>query len=325
MITAVTGGSGHIGANLIRQLLEEGRTVRVLARDDVRAFNDLDVDIIRGDILDTASLEALLDGADTVFHTAAKISIIPSDEKEVLLTNIIGTRNMVEAGLKCGIKRFVHFSSIHAFCSEPNDTVITEERKLVSDRHFCYDWSKAAGQHEVLAGVKRGLDAVIVNPTGVLGPNDFKPSHMGQVLLDICHNRLPALINGGYNWVDVRDVVRGSIAAEQRGRTGECYLLSGHWKHLSEISAAIGEITRRKTPTLVAPFWICNYASFISLFWSKMSGASPKFTPYAVKTIQSHRHISHRKAAEELGHSPRPFMDTVRDALEWFEQSGMSE
>ena len=231
MITAVTGASGHIGGNLVRELLAQKRKVRCLVRQDRRALEGLPVETVEGEIFDQEAMARLLEGAGTLFHLAGRISIVGAEGGLVERTNVLGVRGVVQACLAAGVRRLVHVSSIHAFQSEPSDQVIDETRALsLSPDHMVYDRSKARGQLEVLEGVKKGLDAVIVNPGAVVGPNDFKPSRMGEVFLDIYHRRLPALLDGGYNWVDARDVAAGALAAERQGRTGECYLLTGHWE-----------------------------------------------------------------------------------------------
>jgi nucleoside-diphosphate-sugar epimerase len=324
MITAVTGASGHIGGNLVRALLEQGRKVRCLVRSDRRALEGLPVETVEGDIFDQEALSRLLDGAGTLFHLAARISIVGAEGGLVERTNVLGVRGVVQACLAAGIRRLVHVSSIHAFESDPSDQIIDETRPLaLGPEHMAYDRSKARGQMEVLEGVKRGLDAVIVNPGAVVGPYDFKPSRMGEVFLDIYHHRLPALLDGGYNWVDARDVAEGALAAERKGRTGESYLLTGHWVHICEVSALIARLTGRRTPMLATPLWLAMLASYGSLAWGKLRGRTPKFTPGAIRSIQMHRHISHAKATRELGYQPRPFEETVRDTLAWFAEAGM--
>jgi dihydroflavonol-4-reductase len=323
-VTVVTGASGHVGGNLVRALLAEGRHVRALVREDRRAVDGLDVETVEGDILDADSLRRLLKGADTVFHLAARISIVGPEGGLVERTNVVGVRNMIDACLEAGVRRLVHFSSIHAFDTAPNDQVIDETRSLVAgSRHAPYDRSKASGQRAVLDGVARGLDAVIVNPGAVLGPHDYKPSRMGSVILDIYHRRFPALIDGGYNWVDARDVVAGAIAAAEKGRTGESYLLTGHWVHVSELSYIISRLTGRKTPTFATPLWLAGLASYGSLAVGRLRGKVPLLSPGAIHSIRMHRHISHEKATRELGYQTRPFETTVRDTLAWFGQVGM--
>jgi dihydroflavonol-4-reductase len=324
LITAVTGASGHLGANLVRALLKQGRTVRVLARSDRRSIQGLDVQIVEGDISDPRALHALAKGTETLFHLAGRISIVGAEGGLVESTNVGGVRNVIRACREAGVRRLVHCSSIHAFDTNPNDQLIDETRALaLGPGHAAYDRSKAEGQRAVLDAVREGLDAVVINPGAVVGPFDFKVSRMGAVLLDICHGRLPMLIDGGYNWVDARDVAEGAVRAESRGRAGECYLLTGHWVHLCELSRMISRITGRKTVQAAAPLWLASAVSWISLGWGRLRGTAPKFTPAAIEAIRSHRSISHEKAARELGYAPRPFEETVRDTLEWFRRAGL--
>lgn len=323
-VTVVTGGSGHIGGNLVRALLAEGRRVRCLVRKDRRALEGLDVEMVEGDIFDPASLRRLMEGAGTVFHLAGRISIAGAEGGLVEKTNVEGVRGIVQACLDTGVDRLVHVSSIHSFNTHPNDVVIDETRDLaLGPGHMTYDRSKARGQMVVLEAAAKGLNAVVVNPGAVVGPFDFKVSRMGEVFLDIALSRLPALIDGGYNWVDARDVAAGAIAAEKKGRAGQAYLLTGHWVHICEVSGMIARITGRKTPMLATPLWLAGFASYFSLAAGKLKGKPPKFTPGAIRSIQMHRFISHEKATRELGYSPRPFEQTVRDTLAWFQEAGM--
>jgi dihydroflavonol-4-reductase len=293
-------------------------------REDRRAIEGLDVQIVEGDISDPRALRALMGGAETVFHLAGRISIVGSECGLVERTNVEGVRNVLSVCRSTGVRRLIHFSSIHAFDTQPNNQTIDETRSLaLGTAHEAYDRSKAEGQKAVLNAVKEGVDAVIVNPTGVVGPFDFKVSRMGEVLLDIYHGRLPMLIDGGYNWVDVRDVCQGALLAEKKGRPGECYLLSGHWVHICEVSRVIGQLTGKKTTEVSAPVWLASAAAWFSLQWSKVYGSTPKFTPAAIKATQSHRFISHEKATRELGYDPRAFEETVRDTMDWFGQAGL--
>jgi dihydroflavonol-4-reductase len=326
MVTAVTGASGHLGGNLVRALLAVGRPVRVLARADRRAFEGLGVQVVEGDLSDASALSALADGVDTVFHLAGRISIVGAEGGLVEKTNVDGVRGIIRACTRAGVRRLVHCSSIHAFDTHPNDRVIDETRALaLGSGHAPYDRSKAEGQAAVLQAVREGLDAVIINPGAIVGPFDFKPSRMGSVFLDIFHGRLPMLIDGGYNWVDARDVAAGAIAAAEKGRRGDCYLLTGHWVHIADVARIIGAVTGRNTARAAAPIWLAAAASWFSLGWGRVTGTTPKFTPAAITAIQSHRTISHEKAAQELGYAPRPFEETVRDTMEWFRVAGMLE
>jgi dihydroflavonol-4-reductase len=323
-IAAVTGASGHVGANLVRALLEEGREVRVLLRADSRAVAGLPVERIEGDVLDRRSLARLMEGAETVFHAAGRISIVGPEHGLVDRTNVLGVRNVIEACLDAGVRRLVHFSSIHAYSAEPHGECISEERSLaLGPGEAPYDRSKALGQREVMEAAERGLEAVVVNPTAIIGPHDYKGSRMGRVLLGIATHALPAVIDGGYNWVDVRDVARGAIAAEKRGRSGQCYLLPGRWVHIRDVSLLIHRLTGRKTPLWAAPMWLARPASGFALAWGLALGKEPLFTPAAVRALCGHKLVSGEKAEAELDYRPQPFEETIYDTLEWFLKEGL--
>jgi dihydroflavonol-4-reductase len=323
MKIAVTGASGHIGGNLIRALLDQGRDVRVLVHEDEKAIEGLNVEKVYGDVLDLKSLKTLCDCSSTLFHLAARISIIGNEGGLVWKINVDGVKNVIEACLACGVNRLVHFSSIHAFKSNPNNEVINEARSLATDKkHLAYDRSKAYGQLAVLDGVKQGLNAVIVHPTGVIGPLDFKPSRMGSTILDLYRQKIHPNVFGGYNWVDVRDVVNGALAAEKKGRTGENYLLSGHWKNLYSISSLIEAACAQKKYRFPIPLWLAAFAAPFASNYSKLKRRTPKFTPESIKILGGHRYISHEKASSELGYNPRPFEETIRDTIKCFINRG---
>jgi dihydroflavonol-4-reductase len=322
-ITVVTGASGHIGGNLARALLAQGRRLRLLVREDRRAVEGLAAELVMGDVTDPGSLARALQGADVVYHLAARISIVGEEGGLVQRTNVLGTRNVVEACLAAGVKRLGHFSSIHAFSQDPLEQPLDETRAPVPGKGSpAYDRSKAAGEQEIRAGLERGLDAVIVNPTAVLGPFDFKPSRMGEVIRGLSQRRFLALIEGGFDWVDVRDVAAGAIAAEERGRRGEKYLLSGHWLSLRELAGLVEEISGTRAPAWTSPTWLAHLGAPFVTAWSKMTGKQPLYTTESLYALRANRAISHDKATRELGYSPRPLRETVEDALRWFREHG---
>lgn len=324
MSVAVTGASGHVGANLVRALIDQKRKVRVLHRNDTRGIDGLKVSKVQGDVLNKESLLKCFDGIETVFHCAAYITTDAKQKEHTYKINIEGPKNVAEACMECGVKRLVHFSSIHAFESYPETKIVDETRTLcLKDSHFCYDHSKAMGQTEILKAVEKGLNAVIVNPTAVLGPNDFKLSRMGSVLLDIYTGKLPMLAKGGYNWVDVRDIVDGALAAEKKGKTGESYLLSGHWASFQEVSHLISSITGKKTTNIMAPHWLAKTAAPFSVLMARLKNTEPRVTPMSIKSVKMHRYISHMKATSDLGYNPRALDITIRDTFRWFHDHGL--
>jgi dihydroflavonol-4-reductase len=323
MTTVVTGASGHIGANLVRSLLAKGRPVRALIHRNTQAIEGLNVEIVQGDICDQASLYDAFNGADVVYHLAAHISILTDESPLLELVNGIGTRNVVEACLYCGVRRLIHFSSIHALVQKPLDVPVDESRPLVESGDCThYDLSKAAGEQEIRQGIENGLDAIILNPTAIVGPYDYEPSLFGEALLALAHGRLPVLITGGYNWVDVRDVVEGAVRAEERAPAGARYLLSGEWVSLSDVASIVAQITGAPAPSFVCPVWLGRLAAPIITVCHRRKGKRALYTSASIKALQSNRNISHEKASRDLDYYPRPFRETITDTLRWFEANG---
>ena len=317
MTVAVTGAAGHVGGNLVRALLDKGQRTRVLVHEDQRAIKGLDVEVVKGDIRDPASLANAFDGAEAVYHLAAHISIFKDEWPLLESVNVIGTRNVVEACLRCGVRRLVHFSTIYTGAEEPAAIMRNESRNYPP-----YDRSKAAAEREVLQGIKRGLGAIIVSPTAVIGPHDYKPSHLGEALLRMANGKLPALVAGGFDWVDVRDVAQAALRAAERAPSGARYILSGHWVSLPDLARLVAEISGVPAPGFVCPMWLARVgAPFITGF-DRLAGRRPLYTSVSLRALRSHRNISHQRASGELDYHPRPFRETLVDTLRWFEENG---
>jgi dihydroflavonol-4-reductase len=324
MQIAVTGATGHVGANLVRTLVDKGHRVRALVHGgNRRGLEDVGCELVDGDLLDRESLTRAFAGCERVFHLAARISIVPGDEELVRAVNVDGTKNVVDACLAAGVKRLVHFSSIHALSPEPHDVAIDETRALTSSpRMPPYDRSKAAGERHVQDGIARGLDAVIVNPTAILGPHDYGPSAMGRVLLDLYHRRLPALVDGGFDWVDVRDVVAGALAAADRAPTGARYLLSGERRTVRDLANIVRDVTGVRPPRLVSPMWLARVGAPFATAAARIVGRQPLYTRHSLHALRNHQLVSHAKATRELGYEPRPLVDTITAAYDWFRAHG---
>jgi dihydroflavonol-4-reductase len=323
MRIVVTGATGHVGCNLVRALVNQGHRVRALIHNATLGIEGLDIETVHGDVLDFDSLVRAFDSAETVYHLAGCISLSPADRPLLEAVNVQGVRNVVEACRRSGVRRLVHFSSIHAI-KDVSEQVVDESCDLVdSSQAPPYDRSKAAGEREVLKGIEKGLDAIIISPTGVIGPHDYRPSHFGQALLYMAQGKLPALLEGGFNWVDVRDVVAATIQAEKQAPSGTKYLLSGHWVPVAEVGAMVAKITGVPAPGFVCPAWLalCG-APFLGIF-DRLRGRQPLYTAMSIKSLQYHRHVSHEKATRELGYQPRPFRETLADTLQWFREAGM--
>jgi len=323
MITAVTGASGHIGVNLVRALIAHGRDVRIIAHNSTLGLDELKVECCKGDVGDPDSLARAFEGAEVVYHLAAHISLLMHDWGCCATVNVDGTRNVIEACRRNNVKRLVHFSSIHAICNEPSDIPIDETRPLVEPPGCApYDLSKAAGERLIRQTAREGMDAVIINPTAVIGPYDYRPSHFGQALIMMAEGRIPVLIDGGFDWVDARDVAEGAIKAEQSAPPGANYLLSGAWLSMRDLAVIVSQITGRRPPFLVCPASLARACAPVVTAASRWTGTRPIFTNVSLKALAGNRNISHAKATRELGYQPRPIRETLEDTVRWFTDNG---
>lgn len=319
MTVAVTGASGHVGTNLVAALVAAGRPVRAISRREA-PHGGQRVEWMRGDVLDPASLRAAFSGCETVFHLAAEISIAGDPAGRVRAINVDGTRNVAEAALVCGVQRLVHCSSVHAFDRARSGPVIDESSPAARSTDLpAYDRSKAAAEQELLALVERGLDAVIVSPTAVIGPADPGPSRMGCVFLRLQRRRVPALVDAGFDWVDVRDVAQALLAAERHGGRGERYLVSGAWLTLRELAEIAASATGVAAPRWTVPVRLARLAAPVASAVVR-DPARRRLTSDSIHTLRFSPHVNGEKAIRELGHRPTPLDRTVRDLYEWFSQ-----
>lgn len=320
----VTGATGHIGNVLVRQLVGLGERVRalVLPGEDCAPLQGLPVEIVEGDVLDFSSLYQAMQGANRVYHLAGLISITPGSNRWVQVVNLIGTRNVLAACQMAKVQRLVYTSSIHAFTRLPHgyqidETVPFDPENAISD----YDRSKAQASVEVKRAARNGLDAVIVCPTGVIGPFDYRRSEMGQLILDCLQKKPQFYFEGAYDFVDVRDVAEGLIRAGQFGKLAEVYILSGEKISIRKLFDSIRQITGIKFPQIKVPITIVKFLARIAPLYYQMTRIRPRLTPYAIATLLSNSDISHHKATQELGYQPRPLVDTIRDTITWFCQN----
>lgn len=317
----ITGATGHIGNVLVRHLLEIGQKVRtlVMPEEDQTPLRGLDVEIVRGDILDAASLEPAFRNVDTVFHLAGMISILPGRNDLLRSVNISGTRNIIYSCKQAGIRRLVYSSSIHALQRVPHGTLIDERVpfdpvQIASE----YDHSKAQASIDVLMAAKNGLDAVVVCPTGVIGPYDFRKSEIGGLILDCLKKKPQFYFEGAYDFVDVRDVASGMILAAEKGLPGESYILSGERLTVRGLMDTVRKQSGRRFALLKVPFSLAHFASRFTPLLCRLGEIRPRFTTYSLETLVSNANISHEKARQELGYNPRPLVESLKDTVAWF-------
>lgn len=322
MVVALTGANGHVGAAVCRHLLEEGHEVRALVYRDDTALRGLPVTLVHGPLTDAPTLQRLCAGAEVVQHLAAQISIGGVPEKQLWQTNVSGTQQLLSACQLAGVRRFVYFSSIHAYRAVPPDRVFDENAQPATE--FPYERSKAAAQALVLAANgEYGMETLCLNPTAVLGPWDFKPSLQGQMLLDLLQRRIPVLTPGGFDWVDNRDIALAAAAALTAGKPGEAHLLSGQFATMIDLAALLGRISGQTMPRHTVPFWLLKSITPVLAGWSALTGRQALFTREALSHVErGHPRVSAAKAVRELGYRPRPLEETVRDTYHWFTKQG---
>ncbi len=316
----VTGATGHVGNVLVRQLLARGGRVRalILPNEACQSLDGLDVERVTGNVLDPASLDRAMLDVTHVYHLAGVIAIMPGAESLMRRVNVEGPRNVAQAALRAGVQRMVHVSSIHAFARVPAGVSLDEAVPFAPDNPAgAYDRTKAQGTLAVLDVVKQGLNAVIVCPTGIIGPYDYMGSEMGHVVLDFARRRLHFLIEGAFDFVDVRDVARGLILAAEYGWRGETYILGGTRVTLMKIHDLVQDVIGQHTPKLVIPFTLAEGFAYCAEIFYRLTGMTPRFTRYSLRTVREGCSVVCDKAKEELGYRARPLYETIADTLAW--------
>lgn len=323
-VTVVTGGTGHIGANLVAALRADGEDVLVVSQAEPGSTVRLGARWMHADVRDAVAIRRAFEGADVVYHLAGVISVVGGMGGLVESVNVDGTRTVAEVALAAGVRRLVYCSSVHAFdLVAAVGQVIDESSPRALGRGVpAYDRSKACGEVELHRMVDRGLDAVVVNPTGVVGPVDEAPSRMGTVMLALWRRRLPAVVSGGFDWVDVRDVVAALRAAAQVGRIGESYLLPGHLRTMSQLAELARDCSGIAVTRHTAPVWTARIWSPLATVIARRTRSPLLPTREALRTLRTMPAIDGAKAARELGHHPRPIEQTVADLYRYFKETG---
>lgn len=329
----VTGAYGHLGNTIVRMLCEQGHRVRgfVMPNDKTNALPDTKAIIYFGDILNQKSLESLFDISDTIYkpedivviHTAGIVSISSHYEDLVHKVNVEGTRNVVNQCIKSKIGKLIYTSSVHAIPEPSENTIIREVTTFDPNAVVgLYAKTKAEATQIVLDSCKLGLNATIVHPSGIIGPNDYGSGHLTQLIRDFVDGRLTACIKGGYDFVDVRDVAKGILLASDIGKAGKCYILSGHYLKVEELLHKLHIITNRKAITTVLPIWFAKFTAPLSELYYKLLKQPPLYTRYSIYTLSTYANFSNELAQIELGYQVRPIEDTLKDTYQWLIQHG---
>ena len=325
-IALITGGSGHVGANLVRELSSRGYEVRCIDFDnDHRAFEGFNVELVKGNITNISTLDSAFKDVEVVFHTAAVISLDRKDKDLIRSVNVSGTENVCRMSLKHGVKKLIHFSSVDAFVREPLEDPLYENRSLVTDPNAVpYDLSKADAQRIVLEYCDKGLNASIIHPSGIFGPNDFKPSLFGQEFINIANGKRPYSINVGYDYVDVRDLCKTSVNCIDKGEIKQNYIVGGNYMDFVYMSEVMSEVLNKKLIRSTLPFGFI-YMSLPGSYMSSLIKKTPRaITLDSIHTIKvQNKNIPSSLSKEQLDHNPRPVEETIQDTIEFFQKRGL--
>ena len=328
MKTLVTGATGHLGANLVRRLLADGHDVRTLVRAkdgaDEIALAGLPVERAYGDLRDLDAMRAAARGVEGVFHTAAKVSTLPGEEREIYDTNVVGTRNVLKAAREAGVRRVVVSGSLSAVGHNPDRPSNEDDAFYPFDWHMPYARSKAWVEHECLKAAVQGQEVVIAVSCAILGPNDFIPSRMGRVVRDFAEGKMRAYIPGGFDFVAARDIVAGHVLAMDKGKVGQRYIFSTRFVEVDELMQILERVTGRARPSLRLPPTVMAGIAQVSSFvlTNFFPGTPQRFTPAAVRLLQMRRRADTGRAQRELGYQPSSIEDALREAYEHFVERG---
>ncbi len=328
MTVLVTGGTGFVGANLVRELIGDGHHVRVLARPggDRRALDDAKVEIVEGDLLDPGSLRAAVVGARHVYHVAADYRLWAPDPRALYRANVDGTRHLLAAAVEAGAERIVYTSTVGAV-GIPKDGTPGDETTPVSlaDMVGAYKASKFLAERVADEFVARGAPVVIVNPSAPIGPWDVKPTPTGQMIVDFLNGKMIGSVDTGLNVVHVRDVARGHILAAQKGRVGERYILGHRNLSLLDIFRMLSTLTGVPAPRFRVPYAVAWLAAAGMEGVSKLTRRPPAVPLTAVRMARKRMFFSADKAIRELGLPQTPAETALADAVAWFTDHGYAK
>lgn len=291
-------------------------------KEKLNALDGLSVSFAYGDVRDIESLKMAFKGIDVVFHLAGLIDIGNGNKKQMYEVNVNGTKNVVNACKEMNVKKLIYTSSVHAIPTKPKGEIITETKTFSPDLvKGTYSKTKAEATKYVLEANSKDLEVIITHPSGVIGPYEYITSNLGQLIIDCAHRKMGAYLDGGYNFVDVRDVADGLVSTLEKGKAGECYILAGHYVTIKELMKYVQDITGVPAPKFKIARWFAYATGALSEIYYKIVKQKPLFTSYSVYTTGTNANFSIDKAKKELGYFPRDFKDTMVDTIYWMKEN----
>jgi len=317
----VTGATGFLGWHVARRLVERGWRVRTLVRPGSQV-RELELEAVPGDLRDPASVERAVSGCAIVFHVAADYRLWTPHPAEMFRSNVEGTRHLIQAARTCGVERVVYTSTVGVI-GIPRTGLGDEETPVrFRDMVGPYKRSKYLAEVVAMEAGRSGLPVVIVNPTAPIGDHDFKPTPTGCIIRDFLRRAMPAYIDTGLNFVDVRDVAEGHLLALERGRDGERYILGSENLTLEEFLRRLSAVSGLPAPRWRIPYAVAYTAALFSTGWARLTGRPPRAPLDGVRMARKKMFVSSARAVRELGYQPKPIDDALRRAVEWFRSHG---
>lgn len=322
----VTGAAGHLGSTIVRQLLKLEKSIRILVLPEEKNIPQGEFEVFYGDVCDKEDLKAFFNNPQKkeliVIHCAGIVSVATKYVKKVYDVNVTGTKNLVDISLEKRVKKLVYVSSVHAIPEKAKGETITEVSQFnPEDVLGFYSKTKAEASSYVLAAIKKGLNANIVHPSGIAGPFDHGKGLLTALAIDYYQGQLTSGVNGGYDFVDVRDVAGGIIACCEKGRSGQSYILSNEYFTIREILFMLHEITGKKEITRFLPLWFLKLIAAPAEIYYKILKRPPLFTANSISIINSNAKFSHQKASAELGYTTRDMKETLIDTINWLKEN----
>ena len=326
MTILITGATGFVGSAVLRQLVAAGHRVRALVRPDSdrRNLEGVAVEIAVGELRDPSSLDRAAAGCSGLFHVAADYRLWAPKTDGIYQTNVTGTRNLMSAAAQAGVARIVYTSSVATLGHTRDGTPADETTPAtIDDMIGAYKRSKFLAESEVrkLAG-EQALPVVIVNPSTPVGPRDAKPTPTGRMIVEAAAGRMPAFVDTGLNLVHVDDVAAGHLLAFEHGAVGERYILGGENMTLRDILNEIAAITGRRPPRVRLPHGLVLPIAYLAEAWARVSGGQPFATVDGLRMAKQTMFFSSQKARDALGFKPRPAVEALGDAVEWYRRRG---
>ena len=326
MLAFVTGATGFLGSHVARVLADQGARLRLLVRptSDLRNIADLNAERVEGDLRDPASIEKALAGCEALFHVAADYRLWVRDPEQMYRSNVEGTRGLIEAARKRGVRRIVYTSSVATMGFSSNGTLADENSPVTLDDMIGpYKRSKFMAEQVAFEAARSGVDVVVVNPTTPIGERDLKPTPTGRIVVDFLKRKFPAYVDTGLNLVDATECARGHVQALEKGRAGERYILGGENLTLKQILDRLGAITGLPSPKVKLPYVFALAAGVVDeTVTGRMLGREPRATIDAVRMGRKKMFITSAKAERELGWRPAPVDDALRRSVDWFRANG---